>query len=145
MIRLLHAYFPVRTLFLGVTEALLVSLAFLAATVARLGAGGAGQVLTYQHGSVKIFFISVAFVTCMYYFDLYDSAVLGNRREVLIRLTQVLGTVYCLLLLVYYVYPPLELGRGISVIGLILVTLCLFFWRGLFSKINSISDLPTGC
>ena len=46
----------------------------------------------------------------MYYFDLYDSAVLGNHREVLIRLTQVLGTVYCLLLVLYYIYPPLELG-----------------------------------
>ena len=140
MIRLLHAYFPVRTLFLGITETILVSLAFLAATVARLGPGGAGYVLSSQHGSIKIFFISVAFVICMYYFDLYDSAVLGNRREVLIRLTQVLGTVYCLLLLLYYLYPPLELGRGISIIGLVLVSLCLFFWRRLFSKINSIPD-----
>jgi sugar transferase (PEP-CTERM system associated) len=140
LIRLLHAYFPVRTVFLGITEALLVSLAFLAATVARLGPDGAGYVLNYQHGSIKIFFISLSFVICMYYFDLYDSTVLGNRREVVIRLMQVLGTVYCLLLLLYYVYPPMELGRGISIIGLILVALSLFFWRRLFSKINSISD-----
>ena len=141
MIRILHAYSPVRTLFLGITEALLVSVAFLAATVARLGTGGAGYVLNQQHGSIKIICISLAFVICMYYFDLYDSAVLGNRREVLIRLTQVPGTVYCLLLLLHYIYPPLELGRGISVIGLALVMLCLFFWRRLFSKINSIPDL----
>jgi sugar transferase (PEP-CTERM system associated) len=140
LIRLLHAYFPVRTVFLGITEALLVSLAFLAATVARLGPGGAGIVLSQQHGSVKIFSISVAFVIFMYYFDLYDSAVLGNRREALVRLTQVLVTVYCLLLVVYYIYPPMELGRGISVMGLGLVSLSLIFWRKLFWKINSIPD-----
>jgi sugar transferase (PEP-CTERM system associated) len=118
----------------------LVTLAFLAATVVRLGTGGAGHVLNDQHGSLKILFVSLGVVVCMYYFDLYDSSVLGNRREVLIRLIQVLGTTYSVLVLLYYVYPPLELGRGISVIGLLLVAMLLFFWRGLFAKLNSISD-----
>jgi sugar transferase (PEP-CTERM system associated) len=76
----------------------------------------------------------------MYYFDLYDSSILGNRREVLIRLTQVVGTVYSLLVLLYYLYPRLELGRGISVIGLLFVAILLFFWRKLFSKINSVPE-----
>ncbi len=118
----------------------LVTVAFLGATVVRLGTGGAGHVLNDQHGSLKILFVSLGVVVCMYYFDLYDSSVLGNRREVLIRLIQVLGTTYSVLVLLYYVYPPLELGRGISVIGLLLVAALLFFWRGLFAKLNSISD-----
>ncbi len=57
----------------------------------------------------------------MYYFDLYDTSILSNRREVLTRLVQVFGVVCILLALIYYVYPPLELGRGIFVIGLSLV------------------------
>lgn len=140
MIRLLHFYFPKRTLFLGISEAFLVTLAFAAATVARLGAGAAAITLNDHHGSLKILGIAVAVVTCMYYFDLYDSSILGNLREVVIRLIQVLGTVYCLLALIYYLYPPMELGRGISIIGLVLVAMLLFFWRRLFSKINSISE-----
>jgi FlaA1/EpsC-like NDP-sugar epimerase len=140
LIRLLHFYFPKRTLFLGISEACLITLAFIAATVARLGTGAAALTLNYHHGSLKILVISMAVVTCMYYFDLYDSSILGNRREVLIRLTQVLGTVYCLLALLYYLYPPLELGRGISVVGLLFVAMLLFFWRRLFSKINSVSE-----
>ena len=84
--------------------------------------------------------MSVAIVTCMHYFDLYDTSVLTNQREVLIRLTQALGTVYSFSVLVYYFYPPLELGRGIFVIGLIFAALLLFFWRGLFSKINSVPE-----
>ena len=140
MIRLLHAYFPSRTLFLGVSEACLISLAFLTATLARLGAGGAGRVFNYQHGSLKILVMSIAIVICMHYFDLYDTSILSNRREVLIRLTQALGTVYSLSVLVYFLYPPLELGRGIFVIGLLFAAMLLFFWRGLFSKINSVPE-----
>ena len=137
MIRLLHAYFPKRTLFLGISEVCLVTLAFLAATVARLGSGAAAYLFNYQHGSFKILVASMAIITCMYYFDLYESPVLRNRREVVIRLTQVLGTVYSLSVLLYYLYPPLELGRGIFIIGLLLVALLLLCWRGLFSKINT--------
>lgn len=77
----------------------------------------------------------------MHYFDLYDTSVLGNRREVLIRLTQSLGTVYCFAVLIYYLYPPLGLGRGIFVIGLLMTGMLLLFWRNLFSKINSVPDL----
>jgi sugar transferase (PEP-CTERM system associated) len=72
----------------------------------------------------------------MYYFDLYDSMVLGNWREVLIRLAQVLGTVYTVSVFLYYVYPPLELGRGIFAIGLFFVAGLLFAWRKLFFVVN---------
>jgi sugar transferase (PEP-CTERM system associated) len=140
LIRLLHAYFPRRTFFLGVSEACLVSLAFLTATLARVGAGGAGRVLYGQHGSVKILIMSGAIIICMHYFDLYDTSVLSNRREVRIRLLQALGTVYSVTVLLYFLYPPLELGRGIFVIGLVFAAMLLLFWRGLFSKINSLPE-----
>src|SRR5260370_80995 len=85
LIRLLNAHFPTRTLFLGVSEACLVALAFVGATIARLGANDASIMLNYEQGLLKIIVVSVAFVTCMYYFDLYDSAILSNRREVVTR------------------------------------------------------------
>jgi len=137
---LLHAYFPARTLFLWISETCLISCAFLAATVARLGPGAAASMLNYQHGTLKIIGVSAAVIICMYYFDLYDSSVLGNWREVLIRLTQVLGTVYSVSVFVYYLYPPLELGRGIVVIGLIIVAMLLLFWRRLFFVMNSVPE-----
>ena len=140
MIRLLNAYFPKRTLFLGISEAILISLAFLTATLARVGPDGADRVFGYQHGSLKILAISVAIIVCMHYFDLYDTSILCNRREVLIRLTQALGTVYSVSVLLYYFYPPLELGRGIFVIGLVFAAMLLFLWRRLFSKINSVPE-----
>jgi sugar transferase (PEP-CTERM system associated) len=136
MIRHLNAYFPKRILFLGISEWCLVALAFVAATIARLGMTDASLLLSYEQGFLKISVLSAAFIVCMYYFDLYDVSILGNRREVLTRLVQVLGTVSIVLACVYYVYPPLELGRGIFLIGLAIVAVILILWRRLFLAIN---------
>ena len=139
LIRLLNAYFPRRTFFLGISEGLLIGLAFIVAAIARLGATDASVMLSYEQGFLKVLVVAGAFVLCMYYFDLYDSAILSNRREVLSRLVQVLGTACLVLAVLYYVYPPLELGRGIFLIGTAFVAVVLFLWRRLFLVINSAS------
>ena len=137
----MHAYIPTRTLILGISEACLISLALVAAALARLGADGASFMMTYQYGSLKILFVSVAFMVCMYYFELYDSAIVSDRREVLVRLIQVLGVAYIVLGLFYYLYPPVRLGRGVFHIGFLFVGLLLLLWRGLFSVINNTQRL----
>jgi sugar transferase (PEP-CTERM system associated) len=137
LIRFLHAYIPKRTLILGISEACLITFALMASALARLGAGEASYMLTYQYGSLKILFVSVAFLICMYYFDLYESTIVSNRREALVRLIQVLGVAYVTLGLIYYLYPPVRLGRGIFHLGFLLVGLVLLLWRRLFSLINS--------
>ena len=137
MIRILNTYFPVRTVFLGVSEVCLVALAFIVAAIARLGMTDASLLLGYEQGFSKILFLSAAFSVCMYYFDLYNSSILSNWREVISRLVQVLGTASVVLACLYYVYPPLELGRGIVLLGLVNVAILLVLWRGLFSAIYS--------
>jgi exopolysaccharide biosynthesis polyprenyl glycosylphosphotransferase len=138
LIRLLHAYFPARTFFLGISEACLVAAAFVVATIARVGTNDATIMITYELGLYKILAVSMAFVACMYYFDLYDSAILNNRREVLTRMIQMQGTVCIILAGIYYVYPPLQLGRGIFVIGFVLVAILLSIWRRLFFMWNTL-------
>lgn len=137
MIRFFHTYFPARTLFLGISEALLVAIAFIIATFARLGANDANLMLNYEQGFLKITVVAIVFILCMYYFDLYDSLVLSNRREVLTRLVQVLGTVCIMLALLYFLFPPLQLGRGIFLLGFVLVAFLLFAWRRLFLVVNT--------
>jgi hypothetical protein len=61
-----------------------------------------------------------------------------NRREVITRVIQVLGTACVLLAVVYYAYPPLQLGRGIFLIGLIFVSVILLCWRRLFFMLNGL-------
>jgi sugar transferase (PEP-CTERM system associated) len=136
MIRILNTHFPVRTILLGFSDACLVTLAFLLATIARLGMTDAGVMLTYEQGILKIAVISSVFMASMYFFDLYESSILNNPREVLTRIIQALGAVCIILAVLYYIYPPVELGRGIFVIGIILMALLLFFWRRLFLALN---------
>lgn len=132
MIRLLNAHFPTRTIFLGVSEACLVTLAFLMATVLRFGTDDARVVLRYEQGFFKILVVAAVFIICMYFFDLYDSSILCNRREVIVRMIQVPGTMSILLAAAYYLYPPLKLGRGITLIGLLFLIIILSLWRGAF-------------
>jgi|HubBroStandDraft_1064217.scaffolds.fasta_scaffold02494_13 exopolysaccharide biosynthesis polyprenyl glycosylphosphotransferase len=139
MIRILHAHFPTRTVFLGISEACLIAFAFVLATIARLGPNDGSIVLSYEQGFVKILIVAVAFIVCMYYFDLYDSLVLHNPREVHTRLIQMYGTVSILLAGFYYLYPPLELGRGVFLIGFISVPILLLIWRHLFLRLSSLS------
>jgi exopolysaccharide biosynthesis polyprenyl glycosylphosphotransferase len=138
LFRLLNAYFPTRTLFLGISEACLVAAAFVAAAIARLGANDAVIMLNYEQGFLKILVVSFAFIACMYYFDLYDSSILNNPREVHTRLIQMQGTVCLILAGLYYMYPPLELGRRIFVIGFILVAIVLLIWRHFFLTLNGL-------
>ncbi len=135
MVRVFNAYFPNRTLLLGLSEALLIFLALLAATFAESG-DKAGLVLDDQQGFWKIALPCIVCMLCMYYYDLYDSSVLTNPREVMIRLVQVLGTACVILALLYYIYPAVGLGVGIFLIGIVLVGLCLAGWRKLFFALN---------
>lgn len=136
MVRLFNTYFPIRTLALGISEWCLIALSFVVAAIVRLGTNDATVLLRYEQGFVKILTLSGAFTICMYYFDLYDSCILSNRREVLTRLVQVIGTMCILLAVVYYFYPRLEIGRGIALIGLGIVVIILVLSRGFFLALN---------
>jgi exopolysaccharide biosynthesis polyprenyl glycosylphosphotransferase len=138
LIRLLNVYFPSRTIFLGVSEACLIAVAFLVTTVVWFGANDATVVLSYEQGFLKILVVATVFITCMYYFDLYSYPVLNNPREVLTRMIQTQGTVCVLLAGLYYLYPPVRMGRGIFLSGLVLVAMLLLLWRRLFLLLNTL-------
>jgi sugar transferase (PEP-CTERM system associated) len=138
VIRILNAHFPSRTLFLGISEACLVSLCFVSASVAQLGASNTSLLFSYDRGSLKIAVAAAAFIACMYCFDLYDSSIMNDRRRVLIRMLEALGTMYILLAALYFFYPTLGLGRRIFPIGFTMVVILLLLWRNLFSTLNSV-------
>ena len=112
MFKFLNVYFPIRLFLLCVSELALIALVFLLATFVRFG-GDARLALTYEGGVVRIAVVTGIFMLCMYYFDLYDTLVVSNRREVPARLLQVLGTGTVILAVIYYLYPEVRLARGI--------------------------------
>jgi sugar transferase (PEP-CTERM system associated) len=141
LIRILNTHVPERKVLLVISELCLVSLTFMVSTVARLGIGNGALVLDHQGGILTILLSSIAFIICMYYFDLYNSAVLSNWREVLVRLLQVLGAAYIVLGVVNYLYRPLKFGTGTFEIGILSVAILLMLWRKLFSMLNSSTEL----
>jgi len=139
LIRFLNAYFPTRTVVLGVSEVMLAMVAFAMTMVAWFGFLNASIILNYEQGYGKIGVVACVFILCMYYFDLYDSLVLSNWREVLSRIIQVLGTVCLLLAVIYYFYPPVQLERGVFLAGIVALGLTILVWRRLFLVINSLT------
>ena len=137
MIRLFNAYFPTRTLLLTVTEALLVTLGFVVAVVLWAGtAFDANIYLLYENGLGRIGLVVAVFLVLMYYFDLYDSFVLANRREVITRLVGVLGSAFVALAMLYYLFPEISLAGSSLWIGVGIVIVAVPAWRRLFFVLN---------
>jgi len=145
LIRVLNAYFPARTLFLGLSEAVLATLAFVLAVVVDQGPLNATIALNYEQGYTKIALIVGTFVVCMYYFDLYDSKVFGNRREIFTRIVQVMGTLCLILAFIYYEFPFLRLSTEIFLKGTALATCGLLCSRRLFLLVNTIDRVAEQC
>jgi len=137
MIRLFNAYFPTRTLLLTVTEALIVTLAFVVAVVFWAGtAMDANIYLLYENGFGRIGLLVGIFITLMYYFDLYDTTVLSNRREVVTRLVGVLGCAFVALSVLYYAFPEVSLVGTTLWLGVGIVAVTVPAWRKLFFVLN---------
>ncbi len=137
MIRLFNAYFPTRTLLLTVTEALLVTLGFVVAVVVWAGtATDANIYLLYENGFGRIGLVVGVFLLLMYYFDLYDSIVLSNRREVVTRLVGVLGCSFVSLSVLYYAFPEIRLAGTTLWVGVAIVGVSVPAWRKFFFVLN---------
>ncbi len=137
MIRLFNAYFPTRTLLLTVSEALLVTVGFTVAVVLWKGTTFDATIyLLYLDGLGRVLLVAAVFVVLMYYFDLYNSFVLSNRREVVTRLVGVLGSAFVALAVLYYAFPAVSLGGSSLWIGLGIVVIAIPSWRSLFFVLN---------
>jgi sugar transferase (PEP-CTERM system associated) len=135
MLKVFGVSFAGRTFLLVLSEAALVYSAFRLATVLWFGRD-ADLAMAYDHGVTAALVASAVCMLCMYYYDLYESEVLMNAREVATRLVQVLGAVCVVLALIYFAYPPVQVGRGPFVVWLLLGGLLLVAWRRVFALVN---------
>lgn len=140
MIRLFNVYFPRRTVFLAVTEAVAVCLALLASVFLCLGQN-AGTAFQFQHASLKIALVGMVCLFCMYYSDVYDTAVVTNPREFPSRLIRGLGMASLVLAALYYAFPACEVCRGFVVVGICLIGFSIVAFRQAFFALNSSARL----
>ncbi|HTG90647.1 MAG TPA: sugar transferase [Vicinamibacterales bacterium] len=108
-------------------ESVLIMSAVLVGTYLRLGARpfvqGASSV------ALKGLLIAGVCQLCLYYGDLYNSRVGGDRRELYVRTLRSLGATSLVLAALYFWLPALIIGRGVFMIAATLVILSVVTWR----------------
>jgi sugar transferase (PEP-CTERM system associated) len=95
----------------------------------RIGSQDASFELITRLGYWKAALVTLFCLAAFYLFDLYDFVVMHDRRELVLRLIQALGLAWVGLAIAFYAYPPLMLGRSISLIALPLALALMVSWR----------------
>jgi sugar transferase (PEP-CTERM system associated) len=129
MIRFLNVYYPTRTVLLLLSEALIVSGCFIAATFICLGPPDAYIALAYDQGLVKIAAITVVSLILSYYFDLYEPQIVSVRLQIYFRILLVLGFDCLLLSALLHFYPEFTIAPYVYVVGFALLTPALILLR----------------
>jgi sugar transferase (PEP-CTERM system associated) len=107
----------------------------------RLGFYGAEYQLNENNGWYKIGFATLVCLLVIYFYDLYEYTIIANRRELFLRLVQALGIAWALLAFIFYIAPPLLIGRGVSVFSVIIVLGLLLVWRVLIHSLTGHPDI----
>jgi len=106
MIRVLMQRLSARSLTLIVLEAALIITAVAIAAYVRLG-DFAWEIARDENGIGKALLIALVTQTCLYYADMYDLRLLGDRRELFTRLLQALAPASFILAAIYFWFPAL--------------------------------------
>jgi sugar transferase (PEP-CTERM system associated) len=89
------------------------------------------EALDFQTNLLRAFVIAVVFQTFLHLRDVYDFRKTSSFGHFFIHLGQALILASCALVIIFYVIPTLEVGRGILAIALILSAIFLTIWHTL--------------
>lgn len=121
--------FSVRTVWLILADGAIIYGGITLALFLRLGWTGAEFQLNEKNGWFKIALATSLSILISYFYDLYEFTVMGNRRELMLRLVQAIGISWAILALLFYFVPPLLIGRGVSIVSVPIVLFSLLIWR----------------
>ncbi|MDR3734779.1 MAG: TIGR03013 family PEP-CTERM/XrtA system glycosyltransferase [Acidobacteriaceae bacterium] len=138
MIRIFNVYYPTRTLVLLLCEALLIGGSFLLATMYLLGPD-AYIALFYENGVLKILCITILTLLLSYYFDLYEPQRISGHWEIYFRLLLVLSVLSFIFAALLYLFPVVDIGRNVLVVGISILTVALIIWRSAYEWIIGLS------
>src|ERR1017187_7498989 len=136
MIQVFNQYVSAKSFVLMVVEASLIVLSLICAVELRFWNNPAEVLLYLSLPDFAVQTTVVVFVrmACFYYNDLYDSSGGYGAVDRLWRVEQSLGAGSLLLGLLYFMFPGLLLGRGVFIIGMVLVTALVILSRKLLDK-----------
>src|SRR5260370_36766127 len=118
-----------RMVLLLLSEAMLLFGGMIVAVYVRLGEIDAEDALIQHHGFYKAAVATIFCLASFYLLDLYDFVVMHDRRELVLLLLQALGLPWVALALLFYALPQAMIGRGVSLISLLLALALMVSWR----------------
>ncbi|MBK9153706.1 MAG: TIGR03013 family PEP-CTERM/XrtA system glycosyltransferase [Chloracidobacterium sp.] len=121
--------FSPRTVGLILADLAIIFFAIVLALYMRLGWDGATYQILENNALPKVGLASAVCLTVIYFYDLYDYGVMHHRRELLLRLIQASGIAWTVLAIMYYLVPPLMIGRGTLIYSVVLSLGLLLLWR----------------
>lgn len=133
--------FSPRTVGLILADAAILYGGVILALYLRLGFDGTIYQLNENNGWMKVTLATSVCLLLLYFYDLYDYTVMGNRRELLLRMIQALGIAWALLALLFYFAPPLLIGRGTSIYSVLITLVLLLLWRSLIHFLTGHPDI----
>ena len=118
-----------RAIGLSLAETCIVFGGLALALYLRFGSDGFVYVFGEGKAWMKISIATVFCVASLFIYDLYSFAVFNDRRELIYRLLQALGTAWAGLAVLFYFAPDLMIGRGVTLLSVPLVAALLLGWR----------------
>src|SRR3712207_7943862 len=106
--------FNSRAIGLSLAEAAIIFGGLMLALYLRFGSDGFGYVFGEGGAWMKITIATIFCVGSLFIYDLYSFTVVNDRRELVYRLMQALGTAWAALALLFYFAPELMIGRGVT-------------------------------
>jgi sugar transferase (PEP-CTERM system associated) len=133
--------FSPRTIGLIAADIAIIYFAIILALYLRLGWAGTAFQINENSALNKVALAAAVCLITIYLYDLYDYAVMNNRRELLLRLIQAVGIAWTFLAIVFYLVPPLMIGRGTLIYSVVLTLLLLLVWRTLIHLLTGHPEL----
>ena len=133
--------FSPRTVGLIVADIAIIYLAIILALYLRLGWDGIVFQIRENNAVNKVALATAACLITIYLYDLYDYAVMNNRRELVLRLIQAIGIAWTFLAIIFYLMPPLMIGRGTLIYSVVISLLLLLLWRTLIHFLTGHPEL----
>lgn len=131
MLKIFHTYFPIRNILFVLGEGALIYLSLFIAMLLRFHWKVPEAEFTHAIW-IRILVITLVYQISLYYHELYEIKRVQKIFDLSVRIIQALGAACIILAGIYYVYPPLILGRGIFLIGLFLLIFFIVSWRFLY-------------
>ena len=123
---------------------------FLVDTLLLLGAVVIGYYLRFglsgypklsEHLLSRGLFFTLVFQISLYYFELYELKSIREGSKFGLRFIQSTAGTFIVLIISYYMFPNLYLGRGVLLFTMSCATVAVFFWRIVYRSIAKGSQL----